>query len=184
MVFLCGPDVSIGGTPPINTAFIDGTVGWRRQIEGHTPVPNWPTFATFAARYLNDGRPLITENQVFKLGEGPVNVVGTAAATDSDSNDRVMSWQVKGGTGARLFDVRSDSGVIQIERPSEIDFRKSQYTLTLIAGDGKLPSADTDITIRIPDRINVCRHGKTQLVSKYSVPVHLRLGAQIGRCSH
>jgi hypothetical protein len=36
----CDPSAeSVGGTPPFDTAFIDGTIGWRRQKEGHTPVP-------------------------------------------------------------------------------------------------------------------------------------------------
>ena len=43
--FTSGPGESIGGTPPFNVAFIDGTVGWRRQIEGHVSTPNWPSRA-------------------------------------------------------------------------------------------------------------------------------------------
>jgi hypothetical protein len=182
-VFTSGPDESIGGTPPFNVAFIEGTVGWRRQIEGHTPVPNWPTFAIFAARYLNDKRPVIDAGQVFELGDGPVNTVGTVKATDEDKDDTVSSWQIKGGSGAPAFNVKSGDGTIEIDHPSQIDFRKSQVTLTLIAGDGKLPSADTEVTIRIPDRIKLCKHGKNRLVSKYSVASHLRSGARIGHCS-
>jgi hypothetical protein len=184
-VFTSGPDESVGGTPPFNVAFIDGTVGWRRQIEGHTPVPNWPTFATFAARYLNDQRPVIAADQVFALGEGPMNIVGTVKATDEDADDRIGSWQVKGGSGASAFSVKADAGTITIDRPLQIDFRKSHYTLTLMAGDGKLPSADAEVTIQIPDRVNVCygKAGRNLLVSKYSVPSHLRSGARIGRCS-
>ena len=182
-VFTSGPDESIGGTPPFNVAFFEGTVGWRRQIEGHTPVPNWPTFAIFAARYLNDKRPVIEAGQVFELGEGPVDTVGTAKATDEDKDDTVSNWQIKGGSGAPAFNVKAGDGTIGIDHSSRIDFRQSQVTLTLIAGDGKLPTADTEITIRIPDRITLCKHGKNKLVSKYSVPSHLRSGARIGHCS-
>jgi len=39
--------------PPIQTALIDGDIAFRQHQFGHTPVPNWPTFLTFASRYLH-----------------------------------------------------------------------------------------------------------------------------------
>ena len=38
--------------PAIETALIDGDVAFRQHSGGHTPGPNWPTFLTFASRYL------------------------------------------------------------------------------------------------------------------------------------
>ncbi len=38
--------------PPIETTLIDGDVSFRQHSGGHTPGPNWPTFLTFAQRYL------------------------------------------------------------------------------------------------------------------------------------
>jgi hypothetical protein len=38
--------------PPIDTAIIDGDLGFRQHTEGHTPAPTWPTFLTFAERYF------------------------------------------------------------------------------------------------------------------------------------
>ena len=38
--------------PPIETALIDGDVAYREHSGGHTDGPNWPTFMTFAGRYL------------------------------------------------------------------------------------------------------------------------------------
>jgi len=38
--------------PPIETALIDGDVAFRQHSGGHTDTPNWPTFITFASRYL------------------------------------------------------------------------------------------------------------------------------------
>jgi len=38
--------------PPIETPLIDGDVAFRQHSGGHTPGPNWPTFITFASRYL------------------------------------------------------------------------------------------------------------------------------------
>jgi hypothetical protein len=39
--------------PPIETALIDGDLGFRQHSGGHTPGPNWPTFLEFASRYLH-----------------------------------------------------------------------------------------------------------------------------------
>jgi hypothetical protein len=44
--------------PPIETALISGDLGFRQHSGGHTPAPNWPTFLTFAQRYL-EARPSI-----------------------------------------------------------------------------------------------------------------------------
>ncbi len=38
--------------PAIETPLIDGDVAFRQHSGGHTPGPNWPTFLTFAGRYL------------------------------------------------------------------------------------------------------------------------------------
>jgi len=38
--------------PPIGTPLIGGDVAFRQHTGGHTPGPNWPTFLTFAERYL------------------------------------------------------------------------------------------------------------------------------------
>ncbi len=45
-------DMGTSEFPPIETALISGDVGFRQHTAGHTPVPNWPTFFTFADRYL------------------------------------------------------------------------------------------------------------------------------------
>ena len=39
--------------PPIETALIDGDVAFRQHSGGHTDAPNWPTFLTFASRYIH-----------------------------------------------------------------------------------------------------------------------------------
>lgn len=38
--------------PPVETGLMDGDVAFRQHSGGHTSGPNWPTFITFAARYL------------------------------------------------------------------------------------------------------------------------------------
>jgi hypothetical protein len=43
--------------PPIETALTDGEIAFRQHSGGHTTGPNWPTFLTFASRYIK-GPPL------------------------------------------------------------------------------------------------------------------------------
>ena len=38
--------------PAIDTAVIDGDLGFRQHTAGHTPNPTWPTFLSFADRYF------------------------------------------------------------------------------------------------------------------------------------
>jgi hypothetical protein len=39
--------------PPIETPLLTGDLAFRQHSAGHTPAPNWPTFLTFADRYLH-----------------------------------------------------------------------------------------------------------------------------------
>jgi hypothetical protein len=39
--------------PPVGTPLIAGDIAFRQHPFGHTPAPNWPTFLTFASRYLH-----------------------------------------------------------------------------------------------------------------------------------
>ena len=47
--------------PPIETTLIDGDIAFRQHSGGHTPGPNWPTFITFASRYLHAPAATATE---------------------------------------------------------------------------------------------------------------------------
>jgi hypothetical protein len=38
--------------PAMETPLIDGELAYRQHSGGHTPAPNWPTFLTFASRYI------------------------------------------------------------------------------------------------------------------------------------
>jgi hypothetical protein len=43
--------------PPMETPLIGGDVAFRQHSGGHTPGPNWPTFLTFASRYMPGSAP-------------------------------------------------------------------------------------------------------------------------------
>jgi hypothetical protein len=45
-------DMGTSEFPAMETALIDGDVAFRQHSSGHTPGPNWPTFLTFADRYI------------------------------------------------------------------------------------------------------------------------------------
>ena len=45
-------DLGTSEMPPMETALIDGEVAFRQHSGGHTTGPNWPTFLTFAGRYI------------------------------------------------------------------------------------------------------------------------------------
>ncbi len=47
-------DLGVSEFPAIETELIDGDVAFRQHREGHTTAPNWPTFLTFADRYLDE----------------------------------------------------------------------------------------------------------------------------------
>jgi len=42
--------------PPLETALIGGDIAYREHAGGHTDLPNWPTFLTFADRYMKTSR--------------------------------------------------------------------------------------------------------------------------------
>jgi len=46
-------DMGASSLPTMGTPLIDGDIGFRQHNGGHTDEPNWPTFLTFASRYLH-----------------------------------------------------------------------------------------------------------------------------------
>jgi hypothetical protein len=137
-VFTSGPGESIGGTPPLDVAFIDGTVGWRRHSAGHTPVPDWPSFMQLAARHLDDHRPVVRPGQHF----GPHG--GTVHADDADG-DPLGNWQIVGGTGTGLFALDRDTGRLSVRDPHRT--RRGTYTLRVVVDDRRRTSAPEVVTI-------------------------------------
>jgi len=140
---------SIGGTPPFDTSFVDGTVAYRRHSQGHTDVPEWPVFVNFAAKYLNDVRPVIRAGQSFRFNpRSGSNFVGRVEGTPGGGGP-LGNWQVKGGTGAYTFDIDRDTGLIRLRDRSKLDPRQVSLTLVLMASDGILPSHDQTVTINL-----------------------------------
>jgi hypothetical protein len=45
-------DLGTDKFPRVETTLIEGDIAFRQHSGGHTPVPNWPVFLTFASRYF------------------------------------------------------------------------------------------------------------------------------------
>jgi hypothetical protein len=45
-------DLGTSTFPPIGTALTTGDLAFRQHTDGHNPAPNFPTFISFANRYL------------------------------------------------------------------------------------------------------------------------------------
>jgi peptidoglycan/xylan/chitin deacetylase (PgdA/CDA1 family) len=63
--------------PPMETTLIDGDIGFRQHGGGHTAGPNWPTFLTFASRYIKGpavaGLPLSAPEVALTFDDLPVH---------------------------------------------------------------------------------------------------------------
>jgi (4-O-methyl)-D-glucuronate---lignin esterase len=148
-VFTSGPGEAPGGTPPIDVAFIEGTVGWRRHHEGHTPVPDWPSFMELTARHFLDDRPVVTPGQRFRLGAARPGSAGTVRATDGDG-DPLGNWQITGGSGAGMFTIDAATGEIRVAR--RLGPRHAgRYTLAVTVDDRKLTSHRETVVIDVPE---------------------------------
>jgi hypothetical protein len=146
--FTSGPGEAVGGTPPVDTAFIDGPVGWRRHHEGHTPTPDWPAFMSLTVRHLDTRRPVVAPGQHFAPG-GRSAVVGRAHASGGTGGS-LGNWQITGGSGAGGFAIDPATG--EITRVRQAGRRsRGTYTLTLVVDDRRLSSPPETVTIRLPD---------------------------------
>jgi hypothetical protein len=102
-------------------------------------------FVTFASKYLNDVRPVITAGQSFTL-PAVSTTVGTVTGIPGGGG-ALRNWQIKGGTGANIFNVDPATGTITITDRRQLNGTNSSFTLTLMASDGILPSHDTTVAI-------------------------------------
>jgi hypothetical protein len=144
--FTSGPGESIGGTPAIDLAFIDGTVGWRRHHEGHTPNPDWPAFVELTARHFNRTRPVVAPGQRFTVGRGR-REVGTVQAADP-GGAALGNWQITGGSGAQAFAIDRSSGRITVRDHRALGHVGS-HTLTVVVDNRALTSKAEVVLIRL-----------------------------------
>jgi hypothetical protein len=151
--FTSGEEEAPGGTPPIDQAFIDGNIGYRRHAEGHTDIPDWPAFLQFASRYFSDDAPVIAPDQEFTIG-GNVEKIGkiqTSAGHD------LQNWQVVGGDGAQVFDVDRQTGEIRLAPDDQVRVHslhpggdEGGFSLLVTVSDGINTSRQVEVKIATP----------------------------------
>jgi dienelactone hydrolase len=88
-------DLGTTTSPPIETTLIDGDIAFRQHTGGHTPAPNWPTFITFASRYLR-GPPVAAATGSGTVPADPAPVHLTA------EQDRERLLRLLGLTDAQM----------------------------------------------------------------------------------
>ena len=100
------------------------------------------------ARQANDSRPVVAPGQWFTVRQGrPGEVLGTIRASDGDG-DRLVNWQVTGGTGADIFMVGMVTGQVIVADPVPLHRSGSRtYTLTVVVDDHELTSHEETVTI-------------------------------------
>lgn len=116
----------------------------------------------------NDNAPVVAANLSFGIDQGICNVLGVVTATDADDTNQpdytlLQNWQIVGGTGASAFGINPETGEISLTNTSMVDFSVREYTLLVAVSDGGNTSAEETVTITIPERLNVCIKGKTNI---------------------
>ncbi len=74
-------DLGTNTFPAQETALAEGELAFRQHAGGHTAVPNWPSFAAFAQRYLPSPAPLLSavfRDHVVVQRDEPIKVWGWA----------------------------------------------------------------------------------------------------------
>jgi hypothetical protein len=109
------------GFPPIETTLIDGDVAFRQHRGGQTPAPNWPTFLTFAARYLKSPPASSSSNADLHLTEHDVlETHGLSVLLFHNEYHRVFGDQKMNGMEIILRDQRiATSGDVRLSATPE-----------------------------------------------------------------
>jgi hypothetical protein len=98
--------------PPLDTAVIEGDLGFRQHTGGHTPGPTWPTFLTFAERYLGAPPSAVAgrEGRAGQRRRRRRRVVASSAdgcrPPDSPIRDPGRRLTIRGDCGVALHDWR------------------------------------------------------------------------------
>jgi endo-1,4-beta-xylanase len=153
--------------------------GYRRSAPGTV---------TIQVANANDNAPVVTAGQAFNIDDGRRYELGLLKATDGDDANQAgfttfSGWTVAGGTGASVFAIDGNTGLLYIKRPLMIDFKRSGYSVLATVSDGQNTSAQQEITIAIPRKVTMCLLTLVQLeVPKEAAMLLLRGGAALGAC--
>jgi endo-1,4-beta-xylanase len=152
--------------------------GYRRSAPGTVTVQ---------VTNANDIAPVVTA-QAFNIDDGRRYELGTLKAADGDDANQpgfttFSAWAVAGGTGASVFAIDANTGLLTIKRPLMIDFKRTSYSVLATVTDGQNTSAPQEITIAIPRKVTMCLLTLVQLeVPKEAAALLIRGGAALGAC--
>jgi GH35 family endo-1,4-beta-xylanase len=136
-----------------------------------------PTSVTIGVLRPNTA-PRVVEGQVIALDAQLVAAGGVSA---SDAEGDTLTFSIVGGTGATRFSIEPASGVLSVSAP--LDFTRSEYTLDVVASDGREPSTPATLSVTLPSKVQLCLAGHTERVPRPWVSTALRLGADLGACT-
>jgi len=130
------------------------TAHWRRA-QG-----DWLVYDNGAERpamqwlgaYVRNNLPEVTAGQSFSVAENSANgtVVGTVAATDTDSGQTLSGWQIDGGSGAAIFAIDAASGALSVVDSAALDFEATtSYALSVSVYDGYRRSVPVNVTVNV-----------------------------------
>ena len=94
--------------PPAETALIDGDIAFRQHRAGHTTGPNWPTFLTFASRYLQG--PVASMEHFAPAGKGPAAGRPTGGSPTAGTEESTPERAARNRTAANRQQSTKDLG--------------------------------------------------------------------------
>ncbi|HGG59903.1 MAG TPA: tandem-95 repeat protein, partial [Gammaproteobacteria bacterium] len=109
---------------------------------------------TITVSDVNDNAPVVTPGQILSVDENSASstVVGTVAATDSDSAATLQGWQISGGSGQGAFAIDPDTGAITVADPNALNHETNpSFTLQVSVSDGTWRSATETVTVQLND---------------------------------
>jgi endo-1,4-beta-xylanase len=173
----------------------DATLDFETFTSHSIAVSVWDGYARSAAGTVtiqvanaNDNAPRARPAS-FDIDDGNRHGVGMLLP-DGDPDDvnqpgftTFSDWTVVGGSGASIFALVPETGVLQIKAPRMIDFRRNGYTVLATVSDGEHVSEPVEVTVRIPKWVKLCLHRKGEItVPKQAAAALIRRGASLGRC--
>jgi endo-1,4-beta-xylanase len=176
LVLLAGAtlDFEMGTSYPVTVSVYDG----YRRSAGEV--------VTIQVKNLNDNAPVIAAGQSFNIDDGYRGTIGPVEASDADDTNQpefttFSGWTITSGNTHNVFRL-STAGDLQIARPLLIDWRRTSYSLGTRVSDGVRNSAVQPVTVKIPNRVDMCLLNIRLEAPKATAPLILLLGGDLGAC--
>lgn len=153
----------VGGSAPTNGTF--RPIEPLSAFNGEDPVGTWslklgdsgagePLCFYEYTLTIDADQPPVGESKTVSLAENSPNntAVTTVSATDGDPGEKFTFTEI-GGTGAAIFEIDSNSGVISVTDSTQLDYETPPTTFTYIVeiADSAALTDTATITINVTD---------------------------------